>query len=162
MAAPALSEELTAQVSVIFAIAPLLCDKPKLASAVDILCKDVTWLRCFLSMCNSESEATAQLIISYTSWCLEYSWLLPSATPNAILKEGLIDILIEDSQSESSGAIAVIRDISILSRLLQAHSIEAVVGAHVYQLRRLLETCEPARGRGVSMVQDLSALDLSV
>ena len=55
--------------------------------------------------------------------------------------------------------VAVVRDIQIISQLLQEHSFHELVAAHMVQLQRLLEGSARARHHGISMVHDLANFD---
>mmetsp|Transcript_41123 Transcript_41123/g.68359 ORF Transcript_41123/g.68359 Transcript_41123/m.68359 type:complete len:227 (-) Transcript_41123:139-819(-) len=135
---------------IIFAVAPLV-------SADFLVTCDAKWLQCFLAACDGQVDVASRLLLSYASWC-EVSWLQPSSDYNDILATRFIDILPSDNNDT---VIAVMRDVRVLGQLLDTYSFDKIVGAHVNQLRHLLESSASAR-QGVSMVQDLADLNVSL
>ena len=118
-------------------------------------------LRCFITARSGDVDAAAEQVLAYASWCAV--GLGPSEDLRPLTSHGnpLLHILA-DHRSLDAPPIIVVRDIGVLNELLQIHSFEAVVGSHVALLERLLIESPAARRHGVSVVQDLSQMSLSL
>jgi hypothetical protein len=157
-----LSAEAAARVVGDSELAELSLTDPLLAHDVELIRNDTEWLQCFWSACDQDTEATAALVRSYAT--SSRAFRLDEPRVAQILSARLIEILMPpgDSLGDQRPAVAVVRDIQVMGQLLQAHSFQDVVAAHLIQLQRLLRTDARARRHGVSMVQDLSGLSLSL
>ena len=141
-----------------FELAALKRAEPDLAHKVESIVNDAEWLQCFWAACGHDVEATTARVRCCASWGQDYELDEPKAAE--ILSAGLIDIL--PGGDDDGAVVAVVRDIQIIGRLLQTRSFQEVIAAHLMQLQRLLKTSARAREYGVSMVHDLSRLNLSL
>ncbi len=154
--------EEAACVAMIFDLA-LRCHQPTIANEcarhIRAVTADARWLKCFAAACDQDASAAATLVCTFASWQPELAQLSADQL-QAILDAGLIQILPD--VGSGGAAVAVIHDIRVLGRLLDAHGLDVVIAAHVVQLKRLLESSAAARAHGVSLVQDLATLDLAL
>jgi hypothetical protein len=136
-------------------LAALRYAEPALARKIDAIISDTEWLQCFWVASDHDVEATIARIRCYASWGQDCELDQPQLIE--ILSAGLIDIL--PGGGDDCAVVAVVRDIQTICRLLQTHSFQDVIAAHLMQLKLLLKTSSRARQYGVSMVHDLSRLN---
>ena len=132
--------------------------EPGLAREIERISEDIEWLQCFWVFSDFSIETTTALVRSYASLSRDFN--LDERRVAEILSAGLIDIL--PGCGDGSAVVAVVRDIQIIGQLLQTHSFQDVVAAHLMQLKLLLKTSARARQHGLSMVHDLSGLNLAL
>ena len=151
-------------VTTIFALAELLHEEQSdhVKQVANITAKDSLWLRCFLAASRDDGGAAAAQIHSHarTTKAWQHDFGQPtSETIAAILSAGLVEILPGDDNCHG-GIIAIVRDIGVLGRLLESHSIEDIIAAHLAQLKAVLKASPRAAQHGITFVQDLAELSL--
>jgi len=151
-----MSPEAAARVASNLEHAALRLAEPDLAQKIESVLSDTEWLQCFWVACDRDAEATAARVRSCASWSQDLCDP-EEAQVAEILSAGLIDIL--PGGGDDCAVVTVVRDIRIISKLLQTHSFQQLITAHLVQLKRLLKTSARAREHGVSMVHDLSRLN---
>eukprot|EP00316_Scyphosphaera_apsteinii_P012962 CAMPEP_0119313132 /NCGR_PEP_ID=MMETSP1333-20130426/27985_1 /TAXON_ID=418940 /ORGANISM="Scyphosphaera apsteinii, Strain RCC1455" /LENGTH=228 /DNA_ID=CAMNT_0007317883 /DNA_START=285 /DNA_END=971 /DNA_ORIENTATION=+ len=118
-------------------------------------------LSCFVTARGGDADAAAEQVIAYASWCAAGLGPSDDLQPLSVRGDSLLHILSDPAELDVP-PIAVVRDMRVLNELLQTHSFEAVVGSHVAVLERLLLSSPAVQRHGVSVVQDLSQMSLSL
>lgn len=153
-----LSPEAAALLTRSFQLLELKRTEPDVAREMESISNDIEWLQCFWAACDRDVEATTALVRCCASCSRDFQLSEPQVAH--ILTARLIDIL--PGGPEDSAVVAVVRNIQTIARLLRTHSFHDVVAAHLMQLKELLRTSSRARQYGVSMVHDLSGLNLAL
>ena len=152
---PEAAARLTSELCSVYDSLELRDSEPDVAHEIEQISQDIEWLQCFWAVSNHDVETATALVRAYASSSQAFKMDEPQVAE--ILSAGLIDIL--PGGSDDCAVVAVVRDIQIIGRLLQAHSFRHLVAAHLVQLERLLRSSARARQHGVSMVHDLSGLN---
>lgn len=153
-----LSPETVIHLANSFHLADLRLTEPAIAHEIESISEDIEWLQCFWVACDRNQAATTAMIRSYASWRQDFK--LDETRIAAILRAQLIEIL--PGGGSGSAVTAVVRDIQTIGRLLEAYSFQDVIAAHLVQLKRLLKSSSRAREHGISMVHDLSGLNMAL
>jgi len=145
------------------------------SAEISCVVKNPKWLDCFISACDGRVVDAASLLLAYASWRADTtsasSLMLDQPVPAALARhEPPLVECIEVAGDRRGGhaacsaqgarypapfVVAVVRDVRVLSGLLEEYTLLSVVAHQIGELERLLCSSAAARLGGVHLVQDL-------